>query len=307
MKKKRMCGLRDVRNRFLQSGALDGKIISGQSQLDTSPITGEFKPMTAAPGDSVMAGQINKTGALIIRVSRPFAESSIAKVMDLVENAAARKANTEKFITTFARYYTPIVVFMAAVIAFIPPLILGMPFKTWLYRALVLLVISCPCALVVSIPLGYFGGIGRASRRGILVKGSNFIDALAALKTVVFDKTGTLTKGVFKVKEAVNLNGFSKDQLLEFAAAAEYHSNHPIATSILEAFSDSGGRLHPSQILEHTEIAGEGVQAQYNGHTVFVGNDNLSNILIVILAVHTIRHLSRFCRHDLIPAILGHF
>ena len=254
---------------------LDGEIISGQSQLDASPITGEFKPMTAAPGDSVMAGQINKTGALIIRVSRPFAESSIAKVMDLVENAAARKANTEKFITTFARYYTPIVVFMAAVIAFIPPLILKMPFKAWLYRALVLLVISCPCALVVSIPLGYFGGIGRASRSGILVKGSNFIDALAALKTVVFDKTGTLTKGIFKVKEAVNLNGFSKDQLLEFAAAAEYHSNHPIATSILEAFSDSGRRLHPSQILEHAEIAGEGVQAQYNGHTVFVCNDNL--------------------------------
>ena len=221
---------------------LDGKILTGYSQLDSSALTGEFVPVSVKPGDTVLAGQINKTGALTVRVSRPFSESSISKIMNLVENATARKAKTEKFITTFARYYTPAVVLIAACIAFIPPLTTGASFQTWIYRALVLLVISCPCALVISIPLGYFGGIGKASRRGILVKGSNFIDALAAVKTVVFDKTGTLTRGVFKVKEVFNLNGFSKDQLLEFAAAAELHSNHPIATSILNAFNNRRAR-----------------------------------------------------------------
>lgn len=254
---------------------LDGKILAGQSQLDTSPITGEFKPTSAAPGDEVMAGQINKTGALTVRVTRRFSESSITKVMDLVENAAARKAHTEKFITTFARYYTPAVVFIAAVVATIPPLVLGAPFQTWIYRALVLLVISCPCALVVSIPLGYFGGIGRASRNGILVKGSNFIDALAALKTVVFDKTGTITKGTFRVKQVVNLNGCTQEKLMEFAAAAEYHSNHPIAGSILESFDQLGLQLDATEITRHSERAGEGVQATYQGRTVFVGNDHL--------------------------------
>ena len=174
---------------------LDGEILTGNSQLDSSALTGEFVPVSAKPGDTVLAGQINKSGALTVRVSRPFSESSISKIMDLVENATARKAKTEKFITTFARYYTPAVVLIAACIAFIPPFATGASFQTWIYRALVLLVISCPCALVVSIPLGYFGGIGKASRRGILVKGSNFIDALAAVKTVVFDKTGTLTQG----------------------------------------------------------------------------------------------------------------
>jgi len=254
---------------------LDGEILAGQSQLDTSPITGEFKPTAAAPGGEVMAGQINKTGALTVRVTKPFSESSIAKVMDLVENAAARKAHTEKFITTFARYYTPAVVFIAAAVATIPPLVLNAPFQTWIYRALVLLVISCPCALVVSIPLGYFGGIGRASRNGILIKGSNFIDALADLKTVVFDKTGTITEGTFRVKQVVNLNGCTKEKLVEFAAAAEYHSNHPIAGSILESFSQSGLQMDTAQITRHSERAGEGVQATYQGHTVFVGNDHM--------------------------------
>jgi Cd2+/Zn2+-exporting ATPase len=211
-------------------------------------------------------------------VSRPFNESSIAKIMDLVENATARKAKTEKFITTFARYYTPAVVLIAACIAFIPPLATGASFQTWIYRALVLLVISCPCALVISIPLGYFGGIGKASRRGILVKGSNFIDALAAVKAVVFDKTGTLTRGVFKVKEVFNLNGFSKDQLLEFAAAAELHSNHPIAISINDAFSKIGGKLKVSMVSDHTEISGQGVEARYGDHAIMVGNDSLLHL-----------------------------
>jgi len=257
---------------------LDGKILSGNSQLDSSALTGEFVPVTAKPGDTVLAGQINKSGALTVQVSRPFSESSISRVMDLVENATARKAKTEKFITTFARYYTPAVVLIAACIAFIPPITTGASFQTWIYRALVLLVISCPCALVVSIPLGYFGGIGKASRKGILVKGSNFIDALAAVKTVVFDKTGTLTRGVFKVKEVVNLNGFSKDELLEFAAAAELQSNHPIAASINNAFNKNGRELNSSLVVDHTEIPGQGVRARYGEHTVMVGNDGLLHL-----------------------------
>jgi Cd2+/Zn2+-exporting ATPase len=257
---------------------LDGKILSGNSQLDSSALTGEFVPLSAKPGDTVLAGQINKSGALTVRVSRPFGESSISKIMDLVENATARKAKTEKFITIFARYYTPVVVLIAACIAFIPPLTTGASFQTWIYRALVLLVISCPCALVISIPLGYFGGIGRASRRGILVKGSNFIDALAAVKTVVFDKTGTLTRGVFKVKEVFNLNGFSKDQLLEFAAAAELHSNHPIAISINNAFNKDGRELKASMVSDHTEISGKGVKARYGDHAIMVGNDSLLHL-----------------------------
>ncbi|MGD9212365.1 MAG: heavy metal translocating P-type ATPase [Desulfobacteraceae bacterium] len=254
---------------------LDGKILQGNSQIDTSPLTGEFKPLNASSGDMVMAGQINKTGMLTVIVTKPFMQSSIAKIMDLTENATARKANTEKFITTFARYYTPAVVLIATAIATIPPLVFDAAFDTWLYRALVILVISCPCALMVSIPLGYFGGIGRASKNGILVKGSNFIDVLADLKTVVFDKTGTLTQGAFTVKQTVNLNGYSKKQILEFAAAAESHSTHPIATSIRNAFAAVGGRIDPNQVTHHTEISGEGVYAEYQGKTILVGNDNL--------------------------------
>lgn len=254
---------------------LDGEVIDGFSQVDSSVLTGESVPVNAKVGDSVMAGQVNKTGALTIRVSRPFRESSISKVMELVENATARKAKTEKFITTFARYYTPVVVVAAAAIAFLPPLLFDAAYKTWIYRALVLLVISCPCALVVSIPMGYFGGIGRASRMGILVKGSNYIDALSAVDTVVFDKTGTLTKGIFEVRDVMSLNGFSKSQLFEFAAAAEYHSNHPIATSIIEAFARSGHTLDTAQIYDHTNMPGKGVKAIYGNRQILVGNDSL--------------------------------
>lgn len=252
---------------------LDGQIIAGASQIDNSVLTGEAVPVSAAAGDEVMAGAISLNGALTVKVSRPFTESSIAKVMDLVENATARKARPEKFITTFARYYTPAVVLIAAGIAFIPPVAAGASFQLWIYRALVILVISCPCALVISIPLGYFGGIGRASRKGILVKGSNFIDTLAAVKTVVFDKTGTLTKGVFNVREVVGLNGFTRDQLLEFAAAAEYQSRHPIATSILSRFAGNGGRIDPSRLSDHTDFPGKGVTVRYGDRTVMVGND----------------------------------
>ncbi len=268
---------------------LDGEIIDGSSQVDSSVLTGESVPVNARVGDNVMAGQVNKTGALTIRVSRPFRESSISKVMELVENATARKAKTEKFITTFARYYTPVVVFIAAAIAFVPPLLFDASFKAWIYRALVLLVISCPCALVVSIPMGYFGGIGRASRMGILVKGSNYIDALSAVDTVVFDKTGTLTKGIFELRDVISLNGFSKAQLFEFAAAAEYHSNHPIATSIMEAFSQSGYTLDTAQIFDHTSMPGKGVKVRYGNRQILVGNDSL-------LHSHSVDH--RKCEFD---------
>jgi Cd2+/Zn2+-exporting ATPase len=223
-----------------------------------------------------MAGQVNLTDALTVRVTKLFRESSISKVLELVEDAAARKANTEKFITTFARYYTPIVVSIAFCIALIPPLMLQeAEFRTWIYRALVLLVISCPCALVVSIPLGYFGGIGRASRNGILVKGSNYIDSLSQVKTVVFDKTGTLTEGVFEVQEVVSKNGYRPDQLLELAATAELHSNHPIAKSILDTFVKQGKSVDSALITSHSEIPGSGVRVQFGELDVLVGNDNL--------------------------------
>jgi len=255
---------------------LDGDVVSGNSHLDTSVLTGEPVPLGVKPGDPVLAGQINQTEALMVKVSRAFKESSIAKMMELVENATARKAQTEKFITTFARYYTPVVVLIAVVIAFVPPLIIPeASFKTWVYRALVLLVISCPCALVISIPLGYFAGIGMASRKGILVKGSNYIDALADVDTVVFDKTGTLTQGVFKVIEIVTRNGYSKEQVLTFAAAAEMQSNHPIAISILEAFSQPGLELETGEITQHTNLAGQGVKTRYGNREIFVGNDRL--------------------------------
>jgi Cd2+/Zn2+-exporting ATPase len=255
---------------------LDGEIVVGSSQLDTTALTGEHVPIGAQVGNEVMAGQVNLTDALTVRVTKLFRESSISKVLELVEDAAARKANTEKFITTFARYYTPIVVSIAFCIALIPPLMLpDAEFRTWIYRALVLLVISCPCALVVSIPLGYFGGIGRASRNGILVKGSNYIDTLSQVKTVVFDKTGTLTEGVFEVQEVVSKNGYRPDQLLELAATAELHSNHPIAKSILDTFVKQGKSVDSALITSHSEIPGSGVRVQFGDLDVIVGNDNL--------------------------------
>jgi Zn2+/Cd2+-exporting ATPase len=255
---------------------LDGDVVAGQSSLDSSALTGEAVPVHARTGDGLLAGMINLTAALKVRVTKPFNESSIAKVLELVENASARKATTEKFITRFARWYTPAVVAAAAGVAVLPPLFLSRAdFETWIYRALVLLVISCPCALVVSIPLGYFGGIGRASRRGILIKGSNFLDALAAVKTVVFDKTGTLTRGRFEVQSVVSGNGWSERQLLEFAGLAEMHSNHPIAKSIVAKLSEMGMKLDCASVTEHVDLPGRGVRARVDGHDVLVGSDGL--------------------------------
>lgn len=260
---------------------LDGEITEGNSFMDTSALTGESVPRKVKEKDIVLAGMINQSGLLTITVTKLFSESSISRILELVENAASKKAETEKFITTFAKYYTPVVVFGALLLAVLPPLLFtGQTFSDWIYRALVVLVISCPCALVISIPLGYFGGIGRASRRGILVKGSNYLDALTKVKTVVFDKTGTLTKGEFKVAEVVVKNGFDKEELLRLAAYAESHSNHPIAKSVIEAYRKliPSGKIDQVLISDVQEISGKGISAKVNAQQVIVGNDKLLHL-----------------------------
>ncbi len=252
---------------------LDGEIIAGNSQIDTSALTGESIPQTVQEGDAVLAGSINSSGVLTVKVTKPFADSSIFKILDLVENANSKKAETEKFITTFARYYTPIVVFLSLGIAIIPPLFIsGATQEEWAYRALILLVISCPCGLVISIPLGYFGGVGNAAKNGILVKGSTFLDALTQVKTVVFDKTGTLTKGNFRVTEMISKNGISESELLSLAATVESQSNHPIARSIREAYSKPIDELN---LQNYQEVSGHGMIAEVKNQRVLVGNDRL--------------------------------
>ncbi|MEG4112258.1 MULTISPECIES: heavy metal translocating P-type ATPase [unclassified Microcoleus] len=255
---------------------LDGEIIDGNSQIDTSALTGESVPRTVKVGETVLAGTINQTGVLTVKVTKLFGESSISRILELVENARSKKAETEKFITKFASYYTPFVVFASLAVALIPPLFISGATNAdrflWVYRALVLLVISCPCGLVISIPLGYFGGIGGAAKRGILVKGSTFLDTLTAVKTVVLDKTGTLTKGVFQVAQIVPQNGFSQTELMEIAAQVEFQSNHPVAKSILEAY---GRKVDSSDVKDYEEIAGHGIRAKLNNQIVLAGNDRL--------------------------------
>ncbi len=252
---------------------LDGMVIDGSSFVDTSALTGESVPRKIKTNDQVLAGMINQSGLLTVKVRKLFGESSIAKILEMVENATSRKAKTEKFITTFAKYYTPVVVFGALLIAVLPPLLIsGATFSEWIFRALVVLVISCPCALVISIPLGYFGGVGGASRKGILVKGSNFLDVLTQVKTVVFDKTGTLTKGEFKVSGISPSNDFDKKTILEYAAYAEYNSNHPIAKSLLESYNHE---FDISRIGKVEELSGHGVRAFIDKKEVFAGNDKL--------------------------------
>ncbi|VBB45787.1 Zinc-transporting ATPase [uncultured Paludibacter sp.] len=252
---------------------LDGEVIDGNSFVDTSALTGESVPRKMKRNDLVLSGTINQTGLLTIKVTKLFSESSVSKILELVENASSKKAETEKFITTFAKYYTPVVVISALLLAILPPLLFSdQTFSEWIYRALVVLVISCPCALVISIPLGYFGGIGSASRKGILVKGSNFLDALTQVTTVVFDKTGTLTKGEFKVSEVVTSNGFSKEEILEYAAYAETNSNHPVAKSISEAFAKE---IEIQRIKKVEEISGHGIKAVVDNKMVLAGNDKL--------------------------------
>lgn len=252
---------------------LDGVVLAGESLADTSVLTGESVPRRVREDDSVLAGMVLLSGSLTIRTTRTFNDSSISRILTLVEDAQQKKAKTEKFITTFARYYTPLVVFTALGIALLPPLFIpGALFSTWIYRALVILVISCPCALVISIPLGYFGGIGGSSRKGILIKGSNYIDILAKVKTVVFDKTGTLTTGTFEVTEIQPRNGFSEDDLIKAAALAEAHSNHPVALSIKKAW---GGIINEADVTSHENIPGYGIKAEIDGKIILVGNDRL--------------------------------
>jgi len=252
---------------------LDGKIKQGHSFLDTSPLTGESVLREVQEGDDVLAGSINKYGLLEVEVSQPFENSTVSRVLEMVEKAAGRKASTEKFITRFARYYTPIVVFGALLIAFIPPLVISDALLgDWVYRALVFLVVSCPCALVLSIPLSFFSGIGAASRQGILVKGGNYLEALGQIKAVVFDKTGTLTEGAFKVVDVKATPGHTEEDVLKFAAIAESRSDHPIAVSIMEEW---GRSIDDLNIEDYEEIAGLGVKAIVNGQTILAGNARL--------------------------------
>lgn len=250
---------------------LDGTILKGFSTLDTSALTGESMPREVEPGMEVISGCINQTGILNIQTTKEFGESTVAKILDLVENASDKKGRIENFITRFARYYTPVVVFAALALAILPPLITQQPFSTWIYRALTFLVISCPCALVISIPLSFFGGIGGASKIGVLVKGSNYLEALANTEVVVFDKTGTLTKGSFAVSE-IHPVGMKEAQLLELAAYAEDYSNHPISLSIKNAY---GQKIDNSRVSDVQEIAGHGVQAVIDGKTILAGNTKL--------------------------------
>ncbi|HHY30905.1 MAG TPA: cadmium-translocating P-type ATPase [Syntrophaceticus sp.] len=252
---------------------LDGIVVEGRSMVDTSALTGESVPRDVEQGSDILGGFINQNGLLKVQVTKGFGETTVSKILDLVQNAGSKKAPTENFITKFARYYTPVVVFGALAIALIPPLLIqGAAFSEWIYRALVFLVISCPCALVISIPLGFFGGIGGASKKGILVKGGNYLEALNNVDTVVFDKTGTLTKGVFKVTEVVPEDGFGRDDLLEMAAYAEVFSNHPIALSILRAY---GKAVNKELVDEHDEVFGHGIKAAVGGREILAGNSKL--------------------------------
>ena len=250
---------------------LDGIVVSGESMIDTSALTGESVPRRAAEGTDVISGCVNGSGLLRVKVTKEFDDSTVARILELVENASSKKAKVENFITRFARYYTPAVVAAAAALAIIPPLILGDGFGMWIERACIFLVISCPCALVISVPLSFFGGIGAASKKGVLVKGSNYLEALAEMDVIVFDKTGTLTKGEFKVAE-LHPQGMTEDELLELAALAENYSTHPIAESIKSAW---GRPLEVSRMGETEEISGHGIKTVIDGNTVLAGNGRL--------------------------------
>lgn len=255
---------------------LDGKVIEGSSMIDTSALTGESVPREVEVGSDILSGCININGVITVEVTKEFGESTVSKILDLVENASSKKSNSEQFITKFARYYTPVVVIIAVFLAIIPPLVIdGATFSDWIYRALAFLVVSCPCALVISIPLSFFGGIGGASKKGVLVKGSNYLEALAETEIVVFDKTGTLTKGVFNVQE-IHPEGVSKEELLELTAHAESYSNHPISLSLKRAYSKE---IDNRRISDVEEISGHGVIATVDGKKVMAGNIKLMKMM----------------------------
>lgn len=273
---------------------LDGAVVSGKSMIDTSALTGESVPIKVESGSEVLSGSINSNGVLEIKVTKRFEESTVSKILDLVENASSNKAETENFITKFAKYYTPIVVFVALGLAIIPPLLFENNYWfDWIYRALVFLVVSCPCGLVISIPLGFFSGIGASSKSGLLVKGSNYLESLSKTETVVFDKTGTLTKGVFKVTKLKNISDISKEELLEYAAYAEYYSNHPIGVSIVKEY---GKDIDKKEIKEYDEISGHGLSVNIKGKKVLAGNAKLmkkENIAYEeVFEIGTIVHIS---------------
>lgn len=255
---------------------LDGKVIEGSSMIDTSALTGESVPREVEVGSDILSGCININGVITAEVTKEFGESTVSKILDLVENASSKKSNSEQFITKFARYYTPVVVIIAVFLAIIPSLVIdGATFSDWIYRALAFLVVSCPCALVISIPLSFFGGIGGASKKGVLVKGSNYLEALAETEIVVFDKTGTLTKGVFNVQE-IHPEGVSKEELLELTAHAESYSNHPISLSLKRAYSKE---IDNGRISDVEEISGHGVIATVDGKKVMAGNIKLMKMM----------------------------
>ena len=254
---------------------LDGVVVSGTSFVDTSALTGESVPREVTEGSEIISGCVNGSGLLKVRTTKEFDDSTVAKILELVENASSKKAHVENFITKFAKYYTPIVVCAAVVLAFLPPIILGGGFAEWIQRACIFLVISCPCALVISVPLGFFGGIGAASKQGVLVKGSNYLEALSEMKTIVFDKTGTLTKGEFVVSEVIP-NGWEKEGLLEVAALAEGYSDHPISAALKKAYEEAElGELSIDRVEQAEEIAGHGIKAKIDGRVVYAGNAKL--------------------------------
>ena len=251
---------------------LDGIIIEGTTMLDTKALTGESVPVEAKENNEVLSGSINESGKILVKVSKEYGESTVSKILDLVENASSKKSKSENFITKFAKYYTPTVVIIAVILAIVPPFIFkGTSFTEWIYRALSFLVVSCPCALVISIPLSFFGGIGGASKMGILIKGSNYLEALASTEIAVFDKTGTLTKGVFEVQK-IETNNISKDELLEIAAYAENYSNHPIAKSIKNAYKKE---IDTNRIKDIKEISGHGISVTIDDKNVLIGNEKL--------------------------------
>ena len=254
---------------------LDGVVVSGTSFVDTSALTGESVPREVTEGSEIISGCVNGSGLLKVRTTKEFDDSTVAKILELVENASSKKAHVENFITKFAKYYTPIVVCAAVVLAFLPPIILGGGFAEWIQRACIFLVISCPCALVISVPLGFFGGIGAASKQGVLVKGSNYLEALSEMKTIVFDKTGTLTKGEFVVSEVIP-NGWEKEGLLEVAALAEGYSDHPISAALKKPYEEAElGELSMDRVEQAEEIAGHGIKAKIDGRVVYAGNAKL--------------------------------
>lgn len=262
---------------------LDSTVIEGTSTIDTSALTGESLPRDVGVGDELLSGCININGVITARVIKEFGESTVSKVLDLVENASTKKSNSENFITKFARYYTPAVVITAALLALLPPIfIAGESFSEWVYRALIFLVISCPCALVISIPLSFFGGIGGASRQGILVKGSNYLEALAYAETVVFDKTGTLTKGEFNVT-SVTPHGISENELLELVAHAEGYSSHPISQSLIKVY---GGQVDLSRVSDVESVPGRGIIARVDGMQIAAGNESLMEMLGISYHAH---------------------